>query len=118
MTRAKGFGMSLPHEGPGVHARTPDLGLTAEEFLRLLWPPSDDYEAYGGHVNIWTLQNRQSSWFKATELDKVAAMAARLAATKDVYAATALIDLAARKQQEAIDNRGVVDVKRIRGTNA
>ena len=110
--------MSLPHDGAGFNARAPDIGLTAEEFLRLIWPPSDPYEGYDGHFNVWTLKDRQSRWFKPSELAKAATTAEALAAKKDVYFATALIDLDARKQHAAIESQGTADLKKIRGTNA
>src|SRR5437763_210886 len=44
--------------------------------------------------------------------------APQLAERKDVYFATALIDLEERKRQAAIENKGQVDIKAIRGTSA
>src|SRR4051812_28955360 len=111
--------MSLPHEGPGVHARAPDLELTPAEFFRLLWHGADDpVDPLGGHVCIWTLPDKRSRWFMASEMDRAAAAAEQLAERKDVYFATALIDLEARKRQAAVENQGEVDTKTIRGTSA
>ncbi len=88
---------------------------TAAEFLRLLWPADPEL---GGHINVWTLQNRKSYWFNVHNTDGAAATIERLAQRADTYVGTALIDLKARKIQEAIDNRGDVNIKAIRGTNA
>jgi hypothetical protein len=108
---------SYPDPGSGVHdARAPDAVAVAD-YLRLLWP-CDPFDPIGGHINVWTLEGRRSHWFKSSDIDKAAAEIARLARTKNVYVGTALIDLEARKKQEAIENRGIVDLKAIRGTSA
>jgi hypothetical protein len=98
---------------PARHAEA----QAAEDFLGLLWPACDD-ESYGGHINIWTLENRQSQWFSLRDVSGVAKMATALANTKNVYFGTALIDLELRKRHQRIENNGVVDLKAIRGTSA
>jgi putative DNA primase/helicase len=90
----------------------------AEQVLGLLWPEDGNDDAFGGHFNVWTLEGRRSLWFPCRRRADAAAAAERLAGKANVYCGTALIDLEARKQQERIENNGVVDLKKIRGTNA
>jgi hypothetical protein len=89
-----------------------------EQFLSLLWPEDGDDDAYSGQLNVWTLEGRRSVWFPCRRRSEAAAAAVRLAGKANVYCGTALIDLEKRNQIEAVENRGVVDVKAIRGTNA
>jgi hypothetical protein len=93
--------------------------LTTERFFRLLWPNADDPSTPArGRINLWQLQGRSSSWVDVRDTAEAAAIVERQARRHDVYAATALIDLDARKRQAAIENRGEVDPKAIRGTSA
>jgi hypothetical protein len=112
--------MIVPDNGPGVHAHGPDIELTAAEFFRLLHPNADDLT---GHLNVYTLPDRRSRWFKTTELDRAADHAVALSEGRDVYYGFGLVDLAAREQEarEARIRRGErnprVDLAYIRGSN-